>query len=588
MRPSSLPEVLAERARRRPDDTAYTFVDYESDPAGFSGSLTWSQVYHGALAVASELRLCGETGDRVAIMAPEGLEYIVAFLGVLQAGFIAVPLPVPQYRIHDERVSSALRDCAPSVILTTSAAVGEVAKYASADATVIEVDALDLYSPRAAEAVRQSHPRAAFLQYTSGSTRTPAGVIVSHRNVMANLAQARATYLGHYGDAPPPELRWVSWLPFHHDMGLFFTMCITLYIGTPMIFFSPVAFLRRPARWIQLLGQAERSYSCAPNFAFDLAVRLTSDRDMAGIDLRGVEQIINGSERVQPATITRFNERFARFNLRPTAVLPSYGLAEATLCVTAPEVGRPAKTVEFSSVRLSEGHVSTEADAGTTALVSYGPPRVGPGMCALRIVTPETRREAPSAQVGEIWLQGENVAEGYWRKPAESEQTFGGTLVDPAVGTSAGPWLRTGDLGAMVDGELFIIGRLKDVLIVDGRNHYPEDIEATIREITGGRVAATSVADDRGERLIAVAELTTDPDSTREEQAPKLRGIKRQIMSAISATHGLRVADLVLVPPGSIPFTTSGKVRRSACAQRYRDNEFRRLDVSSSLLDEAW
>ena len=271
MTQSSLPGLLQERASRQPDATAYTFIDYEIDPAGFAESLTWAQVYRGALVVAEELRRCGEVGDRAAILAPEGLGYITAFLGALQAGFIAVPLPVPQFRVHDERVSAALRDCSPSVILTTSTAVDEVSKYACdengcAGTSVIEVDSLDLYSARVFDAVGQSHPSTAYLQYTSGSTRTPAGVIVSHRNVIANLEQAAVVYFEDYGNTPPPGLRWVSWLPFHHDMGLFFTLFIPIYAGNPISFITPVAFLQRPARWMQLLGKTGLSYSCAPKF----------------------------------------------------------------------------------------------------------------------------------------------------------------------------------------------------------------------------------------------------------------------------------------------------------------------------------
>ena len=595
MTQSSLPALLAERASQQPDVTAYTFIDYETDPAGFAESLTWAQVYQGALAVAEELRLCGEVGDRAAIVAPEGLGYIMAFLGVLHARFIAVPLPVPQFRTHDERVSAALRDCSPSVILTTSAAVDEVSKYACeengcAGASVIDIELLDLYSARPFDEVGQPLPRVAYLQYTSGSTRSPAGVIVSHRNVMANLEQAEVVYLADYGNTLPPELRWVSWLPFHHDMGLFFSVINPIYTGAPISFMTPVAFLQRPARWMQLLGKAGLSYSCAPNFAFDLAARLTSDRDMDGIDLAGVQTIINGSERVQPATIKRFNERFARFNLKETAILPSYGLAEATLCVAAPKRGEPVRTVRFASERVADGTVRacTNEDVGATDLVSYGPPRVATGMCAVRIVNADTQRENPPEKIGEIWVHGDNVALGYWQKSVESSQTFQARIVDPSPGSPNGTWLRTGDLGVMFDGELFIMGRIKDLLIVDGRNHYPDDIEATIREITGSRVAAISVLDDSTERLVAIAELAAEQTGSREEQTLEFRAIKREIISAISTSHGLRVSDLVLVPRGSIPFTTSGKVRRSVCLERYRRDEFKRLDVSANLLDEAW
>jgi long chain fatty acid CoA FadD26 len=271
-------------------------------------------------------------------------------------------------------------------------------------------------------------------------------------------------------------------------------------------------------------------------------------------------------------------------------MLPSYGLAEATLCVAAPEFGQPVRTVSFASEPLSDGHVKacTNGDVGAIDHVSYGPQRVAPGICAVRIVNPDTQRENPPGTIGEIWVHGDNVATGYWQKSVESQRTFAAQIVDPSPGTPTGSWLRTGDLGVMFDGELFIMGRIKDVLIVDGRNHYPDDIEATIRQITGGRVAAISVPDDPSDQLVAIVELSGEQAGSGEEQMAKLRAVKREIMSAISTSHGLRVSDLVLVPPGSIPFTTSGKVRRSACVERYRRSEFKRLDVSASLLDEAW
>ena len=226
--------------------------------------------------------------------------------------------------------------------------------------------------------------------------------------------------------------------------------------------------------------------------------------------------------------------------------------------------------------KLSAGHAKRceNQASGGTELVSYGPPRAS----TVRIVNPDTGMENPAGAIGEIWVHGDNVAMGYWRNPQQTERTFGARLVNPSPGTPEGPWLRTGDLGVMSDGELFIIGRIKDLLIVDGRNHYPDDIEATIQEITGGRVAAISIPDDRTERLVAIVELKKRGDS-HEEAMQRLRTVKREVTSAISQSHSLRVADLVLVPPGSIPITTSGKVRRSACVDRYRQDEFTRLDV---------
>ena len=396
----SIPAVLEDRAQQRPDDIAFTFVDYEVDPAGFAESLTWSQVHQRARVVAEELLLCGSVGDRAAILAPQGLDYIVAFLGAIQAGFIAVPLSVPQFGTHDERVFGALRDSSPVAILTTSAVVGDVMPYAGAQPgqsapSVVEIDALDLDSPRILDANIGPHPKTAYLQYTSGSTRQPAGVVVSHRNVIANLEQMLSDYFEDHGKVPPPDTTLVSWLPFYHDMGLTLGVLAPILApagiaggaaGRPAVLMSPMSFVQKPARWMQLLATNSRSFSAAPNFAFELAVRRTSDDDMAGLDLGDVLGIVSGSERVHAATIRRFAERFSRFNLPDTALRPSYGLAEATLYVATPVPGRPPATVRFDYEKLSAGHAKRCGSEGGVELVSYGAPRA----CTVRIVDPET------------------------------------------------------------------------------------------------------------------------------------------------------------------------------------------------------
>jgi long chain fatty acid CoA FadD26 len=574
---SSIPALLKERAHQQADTTAYTFIDYDVDPNGFAESLTWSQVYRRALNVAEELRHCGSIGDRAAILAPQGLDYIVAFLGALQAGFIAVPLPVPQVGPHDERVSSVLRDCAPTVILTTAAAGDEVRKYADAIGSlpaplVVEIDSLDLDSPREFSPIQYSRPSEAYLQYTSGSTGQPAGVVVSHKNLVTNLEQMMSAWFDISG--LPGSI--VMWVPFFHDMGLILDICIPIASGSPAVLMSPVSFLQDPARWMQLLATNPKPFSAAPNFAFDLTARSVSDEDMAGHDLGDVLMLINGSERVHPATMARFHDRFARFNLNETAMRPSYGLAEATVYAATTESGRPPKTVRFHYEQLAGGQAKPCQGQDGTELVSYGKANSP----LVRIVNPETKTENSTGIIGEIWLHGDNVAIRYWRNPEKTKRTFGARLATPSPGTPEGPWLRTGDLGVIYDGELFIIGRIKDLLIVDGRNHYPDDIEATIREITGGRVAAISVANESTEQLVAIAEVKNRGGSD-EEHMLKLRSIRRDATAAISNSHGVRVADLVLVPPGSIPITTSGKIRRSACVERYRRDEFERLDVSA-------
>ncbi len=579
----SIPDSLRERARQEPDTPAFTFIDYDVDPAGCSETLTWSEVHQRAQVVAQEVASCGSPGDRIAILAPQGLEYVVGCLGAMAAGFIAVPLSVPMVGMLDERVSMALRDCSPVAILTTSAVVDDVDSCVrglpGTTPAVIEIDALDLYTPPAAGAANTPQTKAALLQYTSGSTRAPAGVVVTHKNIMANVDQIMADYFEDKGKVPPSDATLVSWLPFYHDMGLMFGIFLPVAFGLHSILTSPMAFLQKPARWMQLVASHPKSVSPAPNFAFELAARRTSDDDMAGLDLGNVLSLITGAERVHPATIRRFTERFSRFNLPDTALRAAYGLAEATVYVASTNPGHPAATVRFAYEQLSAGHAKRCGNESGSEQVSHGTPRA----CTVRIVDPETRIEKPADEVGEIWVHGDNVADGYWKNPRLTEQTFGGQLVDPSPGTPSGPWLRTGDLGVLSNGELFIIGRIKDLLIVDGRNHYPDDIEATIQEITGGRVAAISVADDLSEQLVAIAEFkkrgSPDEDALHKN---RVHTMKLEITSAISRSHGLRLADLVLVPPGSLPITTSGKVRRSACTERYRGGEFTRLDTYSS------
>jgi long-chain fatty acid adenylyltransferase FadD28 len=398
--------------------------------------------------------------------------------------------------------------------------------------------------------------------------------MMSHRNLMANFEQLTSDYFADYGKLPPPGTTIVSWLPFYHDMGLYLGMCGPVLTGLPAVLTSPVAFLQRPARWMQLLASNSHAYSAAPNFAFELAVRKTSDEDMAGLDLSDVLLIVTGSERVHPATLRRFTQRFARFNLREEVIRPSYGLAEATVYVATRAATQPPAIVRFDSEKLTAGKAERCESGSGTPLLSYGMPQSP----MIRIVDPETGIECPTRTVGEIWVHGENVATGYWRKPHETESTFGGRLVAPSAGTPEQPWLRTGDLGFVFDDELFIIGRIKDLLIVYGRNHSPDDIEATVQEITRGRCAAIAVPDAHTEQLVVIIEVKKRGDSD-EEVMQKFGVIKRDVTSAISNSHGLGVADLVVVAPGSIPITTSGKVRRAACVEQYRHGQFARLDA---------
>ncbi|MEH3130867.1 MAG: AMP-binding protein [Mycolicibacterium neoaurum] len=567
---ASILTVLRDRAGDTPDGLAFTFTDYDRDPDGVPETLTWGQLYRRTRNLAEEISQHGAPGERALIIAPQGLPYIVAFLGAMQAGFIAVPLSAPVPGSHDERTSAVVADTQPAVVLTTAALSDIATQYVddgAAMTAVVSVDTLDLDGREPTDTADiPDGPDIAYLQYTSGSTRAPAGVMISHDNLVANFDQLMPDYLPQFGGVFPPHSALVSWLPFYHDMGLMLGVAAPILAGTQADLMSPIAFLTRPVRWLQAMARHSHVVTGGPNFALDLAARRTTEAETEGLDLSGVLSIICGAERVHPPTVARFTDRFGPLGFPPEALMPSYGLAEATVFVASGSRGRAPKAVEFDTDQLAQGH-AVRAPGGTP-LLRYGLPESSP---LVLIVDAETGTPCPHGTVGEIWTHGANVSAGYWRKPDQTGTGFGATLVDGPTDTPATDWLRTGDRGFISEGELFIVGRIKDMLIVRGRNHYSDDIEATVSDLTRGRVAAIAVADEQAEKLVTVVEL-----KNRDQD---LDDLKSTVTAAISRAHGLQVADIVLVEPGSIPTTTSGKIRRSACVQLYRQGQFVRLDA---------
>jgi fatty acid CoA ligase FadD21 len=575
---STILSMLHGRASLRPDDVAFTFTDYEKDAAGVAESLTWSQLSRQTLNVAREIRAHGSVGDRAVILAPQGLDYIRAFLGAMQAGLIAVPLPLPHRGASYDRVGGVFADTAPSVVLTTSSTAEDVGDYVDQSRMdivpkIVAIDSLNVDAQGGPSLPQADLPNIAYLQYSSGSTRLPTGVVMSHRNLTVNFEQLMVSFFAN--SKVPSDTTMVSWLPFYHDMGLVLGICAPILGGYHAQLMSPVGFLERPARWVRALAENPHAWSSAPNFAFDLAARKTTDADLAGLDLGGVLGIISGAERVELRTLQRFVDRFSHFNFKDHMMRPSYGLAEATVFVTAGTWSESEPVAHFDVGELGSGRVEPCPPGAGSALVSYQIPRSP----MLRIVDSQTLRECPPDLIGEIWVHGENVAEGYWRKPPEDQSCFGATLPDPSPGTPDGPWLRTGDLGFIYQGNLFIVGRIKDLLIIRGRNHYPEDIEATVHQIAQGRVAAISVPVDSTEQLVTVIEVKKKRGEAGEDLRHRLSGVRNDVTSAISNAHGLNVGDVVLVLAGSIPITTSGKIRRAACVEQYRQDQFARLDA---------
>ncbi|MGW5705111.1 fatty acyl-AMP ligase [Amycolatopsis japonica] len=559
---STLPDCLRHWADTDGDRPAVTFTDFATDRAGRRRTLTWKQLKDRVDAVASALPV--RAGDRVAILCPQSAEYVVAFLGAITAGAIAVPLFDPGLPGHAGRLAAVLTDCSPTAVITTAAAEDAVREFLAGlpGGEHVTVVAADKAGPvRAWPAPAPAPDDVAYLQYTSGSTRSPAGVVLTHENVLANVSQAV------HGLGIAPTGTTVSWLPLFHDMGLVLGLITPLAMGMRSVLMDPLAFIERPVRWLELLGDHNGSWSAAPNFAFHYAASRVREEDRAKLRLDRVAAIVNGAEPINPGVLDRFHETFAEAGYTPDKTRPAYGLAEATVFVTTGP-GVPPRVTTFDRVALGAGTARPSDDG--LKLVACGIP-VGQQVA---LVDPETGVALKDGSVGEIWVHGPNVGTGYWQKPLESTETFGARLTGDHEGLPAGPWLRTGDLGVRYDGEVYIAGRIKDLLIVDGRNHYPQDVEATAasadRDIRPGSVAAFAVEGTDTEAAVVVAEHRGHSALTTEDE----RALAVAVRRLVSDAHGLALRDVVLVPAGLVPRTSSGKIARSACRDRYLAGDY--------------
>ncbi|MFV9635181.1 fatty acyl-AMP ligase [Mycobacterium neumannii] len=558
------------------DAPAYRYLDHTGD--GRVVELTWKQLGLRLRAVAASLQRVTQRGDRVAILAPQGLDYVVAFFGAIKAGAIAVPLFAPELQGHAQRLNTALRDCEPSVVLTTAAAAANVRSFLSdldgvPTPRVVVLD--DIGVTGNFEPVELPLDAVSHLQYTSGATRPPAGVEITHRAVGTNLIQMILSI-----DLLDRKVHGVSWLPLFHDMGLSMIGFPAVYGGHSTLM-SPTAFIRRPQRWLRALSDGSREgrvVTAAPNFAYEYAAQRGRPAEGDDLDLSKAVLII-GSEPVSIDAITAFNDAFTPYGLPPNAFRPSYGIAEATLFVATIEPDAHATAVHLDRAQLSAGRaVPVAADSPDgVAHVSCG--KVARSQWAV-IVDADTGAELPDGSVGEIWLHGDNLGRGYWGRPDESRHAFEARLttrITPAshaegVAEEAN-WLRTGDLGVYLDGELFVTGRRADLIVIDGRHHYPQDIESTAEGAStmarAGHVTAFTVPARHGEALVIVAERATG--TARNDPAPEIDAIRADVL----ARHGISVVDIRFVAAGVIPRTTSGKLARGACRSEYLDGKLK-------------
>jgi acyl-CoA synthetase (AMP-forming)/AMP-acid ligase II len=564
--------------------------------------LTYAQLDRRARAIAALLQEQARPADRALLVCQPGLDFTTALLGCLYAGLVAVPAYPPR-PTRPERSLPRLRaiaaDAQPSVVVASPAALSAgpdcLGQRSGAGQTpwVTPGAADDSLAERWREpAVGAS--TVALLQYTSGSTAQPKGVVISHGNLLASSAMIQQA-LQHSS-----ESRGLIWLPPYHDMGLVGGLLQPFYAGFPVVLLPPLSVIQRPLRWLQAIGRHRATTSGGPNFAYDLCVRTTTPEQRAGLDLRCWDLAFVGAEPIQPATLERFTQAFEPAGFRPEAFYPCYGLAEATLLVTGVDKGRarpagllaasvgdtgandsPAATSgNGSSQEASVGRKSVptasqrdaagRAASGVGSTASAGGQRVvsvGHGWLDQRIVIadPTSLTSCPDGQIGEIWVAGPHVAQGYWRRPEASSATFEAYLAD----SGDGPFLRTGDLGLLRAGELFVTGRLKDLLIVRGYNHAPQDVEQTAAAchpaLRDGSGAAFTVEQDGEQRLVVALELG------RAQRDLELDSVASAVRRAVAEQHDLQVWEVVLLRPGRLPRTPSGKVQRFLCRARYLD-----------------
>lgn len=548
-------ELLTSRAAARPEFPLYTFV---LDGEDADAALPLADLDRQARAIAAHLQELGAAGERVLLLYPPGLDYLAAFYGCLYAGAVAVPAyPPDPFRLERSlpRLQAIVADAKPKAALATEAVLALARPLGAQhpDLAAFRWVATDRIPTTSAAAWREpalSGDTLAFLQYTSGSTSAPRGVMLTHANLLHNSALIHR-YFEH-----SPETQCVIWLPPYHDMGLIGGILQPLFGDFAVTLLSPMAFLQRPIRWLKTITRKRGTVSGGPNFAYDLCARKVTEAEKATLDLSSWKLAFNGAEPVRADTIDRFCAAFAPCGFTREAFYPCYGLAEGTLIVTGGAKAEPPLVARVDAAALEADRVVPAAD---------GRPLVASGRTApeqqVAIVDPATLTRCPPGRVGEIWVAGGSVAQGYWNRAEDSARVFGAVL------GAEGPFLRTGDLGFLGDsGQLFVTGRIKDLLIVDGRNHYPHDLELTVEgchaALRPGCCAAFSVDGAAAERLVVVAEVQRGPTATGDEIAQAVR-------QAVAREHDVKVHDVVLIQSGSIPKTSSGKLQRHACRNEY-------------------
>ncbi len=558
--PTSLVDLLEYQASIAPEKDVYVYLE---DGEQQEVRLTYAELSRRARAIGTWLQSRAMPGERVLLLYPPGLDYIAAFFGCLYGGMVAVPAYPPRLNRPAPRIQIIVDDAQATMALTTTAIFTDIERRFEHAPDLQAVQWLNTDEiPTGIEWHFQDPGVAghtlAFLQYTSGSTSMPKGVMVSHGNLLHNLLQIQ------HGFQLDSDTRALIWLPSYHDMGLIGGLLEPVYVGGTSIVMSPFAFLQRPVRWLQAISRYKTNVSGGPNFAYDLCLERVKPEQIAELDLSCWRVAFSGAEPVRMDTMHRFAEVFASCGFQKKAFYPCYGLAEATLFVSGgwgPAEPRSI-TVRRDALECDRVEEAVVGEEGSITLVNCG--QAGPDQ-KIVIVNPQTLTHCTPDEIGEIWIKGPSVAGGYRNRPDETRQTFQAYLTD----SGEGPFLRTGDLGFMREGELFVTGRLKDLIIIRGSNHYPQDIELTVERchpaLQPGSGAAFSIMENDLEQLVVVQEVT------RQARNSDLEGVFRAVRNAVSEAHELQLYAIVLVRPLSIPKTSSGKIQRHACKAAFLD-----------------
>ncbi len=559
-------EILQRRAQETPDRLSHMLLGAKEEE---NQSLTYSQLDRAVRETAAYLQSAGEPGQRALLVYPTSLEFIVSMYACLYAGIIPIPTNPPGMNRSAQRLEAIAKDARAALVLTTpeyqAAFLAEAAQFPDfAALTWVTREAIKSGGSHSLQIPVITPKSTAFIQYTSGSTNIPKGVVISYRNLSYNAHAIRQTRKYELSD----ESIALNWAPLFHDMGLLVSVFQTVVDGTKSLMMSPIMFMQNPVSWLRGIQKYRVTASGAPNFAYELCIHKIPVEKCEGLDLSTWKLAYNSAEPVRAETQTAFAEKFAPYGFRPEAFAPCYGLAEATLVVSS-YVNEP-KTITLTIKRndFEEGKIvpaETANGKDTLTMVSSGTP-----LADLRVVLadPKTRHPRAADEVGEIWVAGGNIAEGYWNRPDDTKHTFGAHITE----THEGPFLRTGDLGFLHDGHLYITGRLKDLLIVRGRNYYPQDVEMTVESIhpalRAGGGAAFSITENDVEQLVVVHEV-----QRRELEGVDWQDVIKDIRANIAREHGIRAHAVALIRRATISKTSSGKIMRSETRRQYLANE---------------